>query len=58
MKRRSLRMIGLALSGGLVFQLVGCASFVGQSLLQTAVNSVVGTLISSLITNATTAATG
>ena len=55
MKRRTLRRIGLVVSGGLLLQLVGCTSFLGQTLLQTVVNAVVGTLISTLIANATTA---
>ena len=57
MKRRTLRACGLVLAGGLIFQAVGCATFFGQILLQTVVNAVVGTLISTLIANAT-AATG
>ena len=55
MKRRTLRACGLVLAGGLIFQAVGCATFFGQILLQTVVNAVVGTLISTLIANATTA---
>ena len=56
MKRRTLRVCGLILAGGVVFQTVGCATFVGQVVLQTVVNAVVGTLISTLVANATTAA--
>lgn len=55
MKRRTLRRIGLVVTGGVVLQLVGCTSFVGLTLLQTVVNAVVGTLISTLMANASTA---
>ncbi len=52
MKRRTLRKLGLVLGGAVVFQVIGCASFVGTTLLQTVVNAVVGSAISSLIANA------
>lgn len=58
MKRRTLRIVGLVLTGGVVFQVVGCASFVGTTLLQTVVNAVVGSAISSLIANAAATTTG
>lgn len=54
MKRQLVRkFVALAISGGVLFQLAGCASLLINNLLQQVVGTVVGTVLVGLIQAAT-----
>ncbi|RMF83574.1 MAG: hypothetical protein D6744_04420 [Planctomycetota bacterium] len=56
MKRRTLKVFGLACAGGFLLQFGGCATVLVQLLLQNVISSVISSALSNLINTANDAA--